>query len=71
MVVKATPQKQIETVFGMANVIESGDKYIIKSIQSRGQYNISKSNRQVVEVTSDSFIVDFNHPLAGETLYLQ
>ena len=70
MVVKATPQKQIETVFGMANVIESGDKYIIKVNPKVGDSIIYQNQIcKVVEVTSDSFIVDFNHPLAGETLY--
>ncbi|HOE93347.1 MAG: FKBP-type peptidyl-prolyl cis-trans isomerase [Candidatus Methanofastidiosum methylothiophilum] len=70
MVVKARPQKQIETVFGMANVIESGDKYIIKVNPKVGDSIIYQNQiGKVVEVTSDSFIVDFNHPLAGETLY--
>jgi len=70
MRVEATPQKQIDTLFGKANVVESGDKYIIKVNPKVGDNIIYQDQvGEVVEVTADSFVVDFNHPLAGETLY--
>ncbi|MCC7571814.1 MAG: FKBP-type peptidyl-prolyl cis-trans isomerase [Candidatus Methanofastidiosum sp.] len=70
MKVEALPQKQIETIFGMATVIESGNKYVIRVNPSVGDDIIYQNQiGKVVEVTADSFVVDFNHPLAGETLY--
>jgi len=70
MKVEAMPQKQIETVFGIANVVESGEKYLIKVNPKVGDSIIYQNQMgEVVEVTADSFVVDFNHPLAGETLF--
>jgi hypothetical protein len=70
MKVEAMPQKQIETVFGIANVVESEDKYLIRVNPKVGDTIIYQNQMgEVVEVTADSFVVDFNHPLAGETLY--
>jgi FKBP-type peptidyl-prolyl cis-trans isomerase 2 len=70
MKVEAMPQKQIDTIFGVANVVESGDKYLIKVNPKVGD-DIVYQNQigKVVEVTANDFVVDFNHPLAGETLY--
>ena len=70
MKVEAMPQKQIETIFGVANVVESGDKYLIRVNPKVGD-DIVYQNQigKVVEVTANDFVVDFNHPLAGETLY--
>ncbi|KYC48155.1 MAG: hypothetical protein AMQ22_01892 [Candidatus Methanofastidiosum methylothiophilum] len=70
MKVEAIPQKQIDTLFGKANVVESGDKYVIKVNPKVGDDIIYQNQvGEVVEVTADDFVVDFNHPLAGETLY--
>lgn len=70
MNVETIPQKQIETIYGIANVIESGDKYLIKVNPKVGDSVIYENLMgKVVEVKADSFIVDFNHPLAGETLF--
>ncbi|MDY1590908.1 MAG: FKBP-type peptidyl-prolyl cis-trans isomerase [Methanofastidiosum sp.] len=70
MKVEAIPQKQIETVFGIANVVESGDNYLIKVNPKVGDSIIYQNQMgEVVQVTADSFVVDFNHPLAGETLF--
>lgn len=70
MKVEAIPQKQIDTLFGKANVVESGDKYVIKVNPKVGDSIIYQNQvGEVVEVTADDFVVDFNHPLAGETLY--
>ncbi|HNR45039.1 MAG TPA: FKBP-type peptidyl-prolyl cis-trans isomerase [Methanofastidiosum sp.] len=70
MKVEAMPQKQIETVFGIANVVESGDKYLIRVNPKVGDSIIYQNQvGEVVEVTADDFVVDFNHPLAGETLF--
>ncbi len=70
MKVEAMPQKQIETVFGIANVVESEDKYLIRVNPKVGDTIVYQNQMgEVVEVTADSFVVDFNHPLAGETLY--
>ena len=70
MKVEAMPQKQIETLFGTANVVDSGDKYTIKVNPKVGD-SVTYQNQtgKIVEITTDSFVVDFNHPLAGETLY--
>ncbi len=70
MKVEAMPQKQIDTIFGVANIVESGDKYVIRVDPKLGDSVIFQNDiGQVVEVTADSFVIDFNHPLAGETLY--
>ncbi|NMC76240.1 MAG: hypothetical protein GYA60_02945 [Candidatus Methanofastidiosa archaeon] len=70
MKVEALPQKQIETPYGVANVIESGDKYLLKLNPKVGETIVIQNQAgEIVQVTTDNFIVDFNHPLAGETLY--
>ncbi|KYC45256.1 MAG: FKBP-type peptidyl-prolyl cis-trans isomerase [Candidatus Methanofastidiosum methylothiophilum] len=70
MKVQAMPQKQLETLFGVANIVESGDKYIIRVNPKVGDEIVYQNQvGKVVEVTADSFVVDFNHPLAGKTLY--
>ena len=70
MKVEAVPQKQIETIYGIADVIESGDKYILKLNPKVGD-SIVLDNQAgtVTQVNADNALVDFNHPLAGETLY--
>lgn len=70
MKVEAVPQKQIETLYGIADVIESGDKYILKLNPKVGE-SIVLDNQAgtVTEVNADNALVDFNHPLAGQTLY--
>ena len=70
MKVEAVPQKQIETIYGVADVIESGDKYILKLNPKVGD-SIVLDNQAgtVTQVNADNALVDFNHPLAGETLY--
>ncbi len=68
--VEAIPQKQIDTIFGKANIVESGDKYLLKVNPKVGDSVIYQNLiGEIIEVTADSFVVDFNHPLAGETLY--
>lgn len=70
MKVEAIPQKQIETPMGIVDVVDSGDKYLLKLNSKVGESIILQEQvGTVVQVTADSVIVDFNHPLAGETLY--
>jgi len=70
MKVEAVPQKQIETIYGIADVIESGDKYILKLNPKVGESIILDNQAgTVTQVNADNALVDFNHPLAGETLY--
>jgi len=70
MKVEALPQKQIETPYGIANVIESGENYLLKLNPKVGDSIVIQNQvGEVTQVTPDNFVVDFNHPLAGETLY--
>lgn len=70
MKVEAVPQRQIETPYGIANVIDSGDKYVLKLNPKVGDTIVLQNQAgEVTQVTNDNMIVDFNHPLAGETLY--
>lgn len=70
MKVEAKPQKQIETPYGIANVVESGDKYLLKLNPKVGDSIVIQNQAgEITQVTADNFIVDFNHPLAGQTLY--
>lgn len=69
MKVEAIPRSQIETIYGVVDVIDSGDTYILKLDSNVGDViTIEEQRGKVTEVTNDYFVVDFNHPLAGETL---
>lgn len=65
-----TPQKQIETPYGLAYPVESKESYLIKLNPKVGDTIILDNQMgEIVKVNADDYVVDFNHPLAGETLY--
>jgi FKBP-type peptidyl-prolyl cis-trans isomerase 2 len=62
----------VQEPFGTVHIVDQGDEFVLKLEAERGEDFTWRNTKGVIKAADDhSFVVDFNHPLAGKEIQYQ